>query len=64
MTRTQRQRLENIRAPANPTINGNRDSASRDRDAFSQGVKSRRYTVELAATVVRNDDSIDAELNG
>ena len=64
MTRTQRQRLENIRTPSNPTINGNRDSASRDRDAFSQGVKGRWYAVELTTTVVRDDDSVDAELDG
>lgn len=64
MTRPQRQRLENIRAPSNPAINGNRDSTSRHRDTFSQGVEGRWYTVELAATVVGDDDSVDAELDG
>lgn len=64
MTRTQRQRLENIRTPSNPTINGNRDPTSRDRNTLSQGVKGRGYTVELAPTVVGDDDSVDAELDG
>jgi hypothetical protein len=57
---SQRQRLEDIRATADTTINSDWDSSTSNRCAYPEGIECRRHAVKLATTVVGNDHSVNA----
>lgn len=50
--------LENIRSSPYSSINSNRDAACSDCSAVSQGIKSRRGTVDLPTAMIGNYNSV------
>lgn len=61
---THGQSLEDIRPPADTTINSNGNLASSSNNALSQSIKSGRNTIQLTTTMVGHDDTIKAVLDG
>ena len=61
---SQSQRLENVSATANSSIDGNADAALGDGGNFTENIESRGDGVELSAAVVGDDDAVESVLDG
>src|SRR5262249_8420235 len=60
----ERKRLEGVRAPADAAVEKDGDGRPDRFENGRQRVERRDLTVDLAAAVVRDDDPVDAELDG
>jgi hypothetical protein len=60
---TESQRLEDVGATANATVNSNRYLALCNRNDLAKNIEGGGNTIELATTVVRDDDSVEAVSN-
>lgn len=64
MTGSHGERLEDVGAPSDATIDGDRNLAISRDDTSSECVESRRDTIQLSTTMIRHDDTVKTVLDG